>query len=216
MPISSRNAVILSGLQDATLGKRSECDSAPRQCSADSANNCETASGTARLVFTCNLLLGNTKESRLVGGAEEDAADEDVAAVSVEHEDAEEDAADEDAAPVRGADEDVVDEDGAPVMVADEEAGVDEHGAPLSTAARLCLFFFPFRAFLLLFWGCGFGTGIAGANVCVPNTTMQYCHGTMPWKFMAYKVCASLDAQIAEPKMHKARQQPQLTNFPEH
>ena len=177
MPISSRNAVILSGLQDATLGKRSDCDSAPRQCSADSANNCETASGTARLVFTCNLLLGNTKESRLVGGAEEDAADEDVAAVSVEHEDAEEDAADEDAAPVRGADEDVVDGDGAPVMVADEEAGVDEHGAPLSTAARLCFCFLPFPCLSSSFWGVWFWHRNRRRQCLCP----EHNHAVLPW-----------------------------------
>ena len=177
MPISSRNAVILSGLQDATLGKRSDCDSAPRQCSADSVNNCETASGTARLVFTCNLLLGNTKESRLVGGAEEDAADEDVAAVSVEHEYAEEDAAGEDAAPVRGADEDVVDGDGAPVMVADEEAGVDEHGAPLSTAARLCFFVLPFPCLSSSFWGVWFWHQHRRRKCLCP----KHNHAVLPW-----------------------------------
>ena len=195
MPISSRNAVILSGLQDATLGKRSDCDSAPRQCSADSANNCETASGTARLFFTCNLLLGNAKESRLVGGAEEDAADEDVAAVSVEHEYAEEDAADEDAAPVRGADEDVVDEDGAPVMVADEEDGVDEHGAPVSTAARLCLLFFPFRVFLLL-----------GGVVLAPESPAQMSVSrTQPCSTaMARCPGSSWRTKYAHPLMHKS------------
>ena len=108
----------------------------------------------------------------------------------------EEDAADEDAAPVRGADEDVVDEDGAPVMVADEEAGVDEHGAPLSTAARLCLFFFPFPAFLIFF----------GRVVLALESPAQMSASPTQPRSTAMTACpgSSWRTKYAHPLMHKS------------